>query len=208
MTRDTSIRAVVFDLGGVLLDLNDPVAVFGVDFDRAEFNRRWLLSTAVQTFERGDCDAASFAGAVVREMGFGYGPDEFIERFNAWPGGIFPYAPGVVQAIAPEVDVGILSNTNGIHWESFGVERTFGDRIGRYFLSYQTGLVKPHADAFEQLTKTYGCEAAEILYFDDNPLNVDAAAALGFRAALGRDEAELREPLAALGLLDVGQRAG
>lgn len=201
MNSNHPIRAVVFDLGGVLLALNDPVTLFGVKFDRAEFNRRWLLSPAVQTFERGGCDADTFAAAVVREMSFEFGPEDFIRRFNAWPAGFFPYATRVLQSIRPDVDVGILSNTNELHWTSFGVEETFGPRIGRYFLSYETGRVKPDADAFELLTESYGCDAGDIVYFDDNPLNVEAAAALGFRAELGRDEEELTRPLAGLGLL-------
>ena len=201
MLPNIPVRTVVFDLGGVLLALNDPVTIFGVDFDRAEFNRRWLLSPSVQAFERGGCDAYTFARSVIREMGLDFGPEEFIRRFNAWPGGFFPYAERVLQSIRPDVEVGILSNTNELHWTSFGVEETFGPRIGRYFLSYKTGRVKPDADAFELLTDAYRCEAREIIYFDDNPLNVEAAAALGFRAALGRDEPELVGPLDELGLL-------
>lgn len=194
------IAAVVFDLGGVLLELNDPVATFGVDFDRAEFNRRWLLSPAVQQFERGVIGEDDFAARFVREMTLPYTAGEFLERFNAWPGPLFPYAADVLHRIRPDVRVGILSNTNALHWQSFGIEARLGDRIDRYFLSYRTGRVKPEAAAFDQLTAAWACTAGEILYFDDNPLNVEAARAVGLRAELGRSEAELDRPLAALGL--------
>ncbi len=55
----------------------------------------------------------------------------------------------------------------------------FGDRFDRYFLSYQTGLLKPDQEAFLQVIRNYACLPQEILFFDDNPLNIAAASKEG-----------------------------
>lgn len=202
MTERPAITAVAFDLGGVLLELNDPVETFGLDCDLSEFNRRWLLSPSVQRFERGRIDADTFAAAIVREMALPYGPAEFIERFDAWPGDFFPYAAGILAALAPVVRTGILSNTNALHWRAFGVEAALGEHIDRYFLSFETGLAKPGRASFTQLADAWTLEPGRILFFDDNPLNVEAARAAGLNALPGRSEAEIRRGLADAGLID------
>ena len=50
------------------------------------------------------------------------------------------------------------------------------------FLSHEIGLVKPDAEIFEHVVEELACRAAEILFFDDNALNVDAARSVGLDA--------------------------
>jgi putative hydrolase of the HAD superfamily len=90
-----------------------------------------------------------------------------------------------------------LSNTNAVHWQQIDVSGHFGHRFDRYFLSYESGLLKPDGASFSQVTTDYGCQPREILFFDDNPVNVDAARQAGIRSArvvgLGQLEAALIE---------------
>lgn len=84
-----NVRAVVFDLGGVLLRLRDPIENYELEITEAEFLELWLKSPSVREFERGAIDAPSFAESIVRELALPMNWRRFLERFNAWPEMLF-----------------------------------------------------------------------------------------------------------------------
>ena len=184
MTGSQVIKAVVFDLGGVLLRLRDPVAQFGLEMAPGEFHRRWLLSPAVREFERGAIDQEAFARAMVGELALPIQWPAFLERFDAWPECVFPDALPVLDAVPAGTKRGLLSNTNAVHWGRADVAGLLACRFDHTFLSFETGLLKPDRESFTQVSREFGCEASEILYFDDNPLNVEAANETGMQAHL------------------------
>lgn len=189
-------RIILFDIGGVLVRLNDPVRTFKLAFGKSEFFRRWLLSSPVRAFERGDMLADEFARAIIEDLELPYGPTEFLERFLAWPGDPFSYAIDLVRRIDSRYPCGLMSNTNLLHWPSMGIEDAFDGRFDHLFLSYQTGLVKPDEAAFQHVIDGLGFAPPQILFFDDNPLNVTTASSLGISAVLCGSEEDLSRSLA------------
>ena len=175
-------RLILFDLGGVLFELHDPYATFGLDAGKDDFHERWLMSPSVREFERGALDNDSFAAAIVVEAGLNYDGQEFLRRFDAWPKRFFPGALNLVEQLARRFGVALLSNTNAMHWERADIGDLLATRMSRTYLSYETGKIKPEKDAFEQVIEEQGCDPAEILFLDDNHLNVDGARRLGMRA--------------------------
>jgi putative hydrolase of the HAD superfamily len=188
VTGTRAVQAVVFDLGGVLLRLRDPVKTFGLDLgpgiDEGQFQRRWLLSPAVREFERGAIDQEAFARAIVAELALPMDWPAFLERFDAWPEDLFPDALPLLDAIPAGTGRGLLSNTNALHWGRADVAGLLAGCFDRTFLSFETGLLKPDPEAFMQVPRGFDCEARAVLYFDDNPLNVDAARQAGMQAHL------------------------
>ena len=195
MAVRAEIELVLFDLGGVLLQLDDPIETFGLDLNESEFHRSWLLSPAVREHESGAITAKQFASRITQEMELPYDANEFLERFVAWPGLPYPEAVDLVQRIDQRYSCAILSNTNALHWHSLDIENSFGQRFERYFLSFETGLLKPDAQAFLRVVETYGCSPNQILFVDDNPLNVDAAIQSGMQATLCRTRSDLSAAL-------------
>lgn len=193
-TRDP-VKAVVFDLGGVLLELRDPIENFGLPMRESEFLERWLLSPSVRAFERGAIDAQSFARSIVNEMQLQMDWPDFLERFDAWPLSLFPDTLALLDAIPSGIKRGLLSNTNAIHWGRTDISGSLAGRFDREFLSYQTRLLKPDRESFLQVPEGFDCEPREILYFDDNPRNVSAAAATGMQAFMARSPADIRQVL-------------
>lgn len=184
-TADTpDLKVVLFDFGGVLLRLNDPVRTFGIGDTPDDFNRRWIHSPSVIAHESGQIDAATFGERIVAEMALPYSPQEFIRRFGNWPDRISAETAGLVQRIPAALDCAILSNTNALHWAVQDIPGAFGGRIDRCFLSFETGLIKPEAAAFHQVADAYSCAPASILFIDDNAVNVTAAERAGMRARL------------------------
>lgn len=184
------VTAVAFDLGGVLLSLRHPLENFGLTMSEASFLERWLASPSVREFERGAIEASAFAESVVREFALRMDGPQFLERFNAWPERLFPDTLALLDAVPEGVRRALLSNTNAEHW---GREEISGALAGRFdleFLSFRTGLLKPDRAAFAQVTDTCQCPASEVVFFDDNPVNVTAARQFGMRAYLSKGTAE------------------
>jgi glucose-1-phosphatase len=174
-------RVVLFDLGGVLVRVPGVAAMqhlAGIDSE-AEVWHRWLACEWVRRFERGHCSASEFAAGVVADWDLPITGDEFLARFQDWPKGLYEGALEMVGAIREQAAVGCLSNTNNLHWdamEQWGLAGAFDHT----FLSYRIGLVKPDQAVFEHVAGELGVPAGDVVFLDDNAINVDRAANLGF----------------------------
>jgi len=80
------------------------------------------------------------------------------------------------------VPIGCLSNTNALHWDRhFGtwpILKNFDYR----FLSYELGVVKPDRELFERVAQTLPSTRENVLFLDDNLVNVNGAIDAGFVA--------------------------
>ncbi len=88
MTLDETVDVVLFDLGGVLVDLGGmpEFKIFAGGGDSEDdLWRRWLECPWVRRFERGLCDADSFSRGMVDSWSMTVGPEEFLKAFAAWP---------------------------------------------------------------------------------------------------------------------------
>lgn len=195
------VRIILFDFGGVLLHLNDPAATFGIDGQLADFSRGWLMSPAVRAHECGQIDAAEFGHRIVEEMQLPYSAAEFVARFDRWPDTISDATVELVRRIPASYTCAILSNTNARHWSAFDIDGTFGGRIDRCFLSFENERIKPEAGAFRQVIEAYDAVPGAVLFIDDNPINIAAAADAGMRTRLCAGVTALPDILADEGII-------
>jgi putative hydrolase of the HAD superfamily len=197
------MRVVLFDLGGVLVRLGG-VEEFGAlvgTTDEGEIWRLWLGSPAVRCYERGLCSREEFARAAIEEFRLGIPPEDFLARFLSWPKGLLAGAAELVGSVRSDVHRAVLSNTNELHWNEQPDASCIHRLFETHFASHLVGLVKPDAAIFERVVEELQCSAAEILFLDDNQINVEGARAVGFAAhrVVGVDQA--RAVLAAHDLL-------
>jgi HAD superfamily hydrolase (TIGR01509 family) len=68
-------------------------------------------------------------------------------------------------------------------------------------VSHITGRIKPDPDAFEHVVESLGCMPGQVLFLDDNMLNVHAAQSLGMQAIRVRGAIEAQHALAELGII-------
>lgn len=195
---------MLLDLGGVVVELSG-VDEFGAMVgagDAASVWRTWLCSPAVRRFERGLCDVDTFAEEIVAELRLRVSPDYFRARFATWPGQLYPGAHALVARLRAALPVGCLSNTNDLHWQGRMRELGLHGAFDHYFLSHRIGMLKPDEDIFRHVLDVLGVAPAELLFLDDNQLNVDGARALGIDAHLAQGLDQARALLIARGLLD------
>jgi len=195
-----AIQFVLLDLGGVLLRLHDPLDTFGIDMSQEDFLEKWLLSPAVRELERGKINPAPFSEEMIREFLLSYSPQEFLQRFERWPDTLFDGVLDLLKAIAKTHHLALLSNTNAIHWERDDIEGQLEPLIRDVFVSYRTGLAKPDPVAFKDVLEKLGATAEQILFLDDNRLNIEAARQCGMQARLTRGFDDLTKNLRETGV--------
>ena len=77
-----------------------------------------------------------------------------------------------------------------------------GAAFNNHFVSHLTGRIKPDSDAFEHVVDSLGCMPAQVLFLDDNSLNVEAAQRFGMHAIRVRGATETHGVLTDLGIID------
>jgi putative hydrolase of the HAD superfamily len=198
--QGNSIRWVLFDLGGVLVEIGGVVATMtealGPDSTEDPWEA-WLKSPAVWDWETGVTTNEEFANQLVAELSLAVTPEEFLADCATWVLGTFEGIPQLLDDLRGRVGLACLSNTNPLHWPIIQKRLRLHEALDRCFLSYQIGLGKPDPATFLHVVGELGCAPAEILFIDDNRLNVEGAREAGLRAeqAFGAEAVErvLRE---------------
>jgi len=203
---------VVFDAGGVLLRIcrswPEACAAAGepahpAAMDPEAMARRKALARAYET-GRLTCD--EFFDALTASTGGLYTPQQVRRIHRAW---IIEEYPGVAALVndlrAGGVPTAVLSNTNHAHWERFP-EFPVMRGIDHLHASHLLGAAKPDPHIYQRFVQTVLGEASQgparprIVFFDDLPENVAAAAALGWDARLidhaGDTSGQIRNHLA------------
>lgn len=187
-------KAIVFDIGGVLIELvgvERMIEWSGHDLSIESLWGRWLASPAVRRFEGGGSTPEEFSAEMVEEFLLPVPAEQFLEEFALWPARAYPGAAELVASLASRYHLATLSNTNVVHWDRICSHLQFEEEFRSNFLSYRLGLLKPDREIFEHIIEALDCRPAEILFLDDNQLNVDAAASVGIvaRKVFGTTEA-------------------
>jgi putative hydrolase of the HAD superfamily len=197
----------LFDMGGVLVELGSLDELLGLDgISAEEFWPKWLASPTVRALEGGAIEPAEFATRLVGELDLTIDADQVLERFAGFPRGLYPGAVELVEDVRrarPErpIVVGLLSNTNKLHWESQPGASIMQELTDRPYLSYQLGVLKPDRAIFDHVVADLDMAADRILFIDDNQINVDGARAAGLQAELAKGPDEARSALTAVGVL-------
>ena len=206
MTRIADdLQAVLFDGGGVLVELHGIPTMLGWLDNKSSIEdlwKLWLTSPAVRRFETGRATPDEFADEIIQEMSLPVNPQEFIARFQSWLSGLYPGALDTVRSVPARFTRATLCNTNVLHWPRLMSEFHLDNHFQHHFASHLTGKIMPDPEAFENVLGTLGCPASAVFFLDDNILNVEAARNVGMRAAQVRGPAEARQALVTAGIVD------
>jgi HAD superfamily hydrolase (TIGR01509 family) len=203
-TAPKDIRVLLFDVGGVLVQLSGVEAMLewlGGAVTADELWRRWLQSAVVRQFETGQIDPDEFSVRVVSEFGLSVDPRRFLASFTGWPSALYPGTLEMLARIPRTYQRAVLSNSNALHWPRVLNEMGLGSAFDRHFVSHLTGRIKPDLEAFEHVIDSLRCSPDHVLFLDDNLLNVEAAQRLGMHAIRVRGIIEVQRVLIDLGII-------
>ncbi len=188
-----NIRNIIFDLGGVILD---------IDFKRTE---KAFVDLGITNFAElfGLGHAASFfkdheAGRIT--------DDEFLDSLRklsknsltgdavqkAWNALLISFPTERIELLKKlkgRYRLFLLSNTNAIHLAAFQKiyreafnNGSFSDLFEKLYYSHEVRLRKPDKEIYEYVLKDSGLNPAETVFIDDALVNVEAARESGMQA--------------------------
>jgi 2-haloacid dehalogenase len=205
VTATADRPAVVFDLGGVLVDW-DPRYLYDRLLPAHEVDA-FLDEVGFAAWNREQDAGASWAEAVHRHGDLYPHRRELLAaypaRFTETLGGEVPGSVALLRELH-DAQVRLLALTN---WsaETFPHARARFDWLDLFedvVVSGVEGIAKPDPAIFRLLLERHGLSAATTVFVDDSPANIHAAADLGLTALLFRTAEDLRADLSRLGLLD------
>jgi 2-haloacid dehalogenase len=204
----TTVSAVVFDLGGVLIDW-DPRHLYRQLFEDADEMERFLAEVTTAEWNREQDAGRPWADAIALLVAEHPDQRELIEAFHArWPemlsGAIDETVEVLADVRAARIPVFALSNWSAETFPSARQRFPFLDWFDGIVISGDVGIVKPDPVLYEHLLHRFGLLPEEVVFVDDQVANVETAARLGFTALRFVSASQLRRDLESLGVLPGG----
>jgi FMN phosphatase YigB (HAD superfamily) len=192
--RDTSVKNLIFDLGGVILDLSVDKTLQAVadlsNLDKKEVTNRYLSGEGFLLYEKGLISDTEFRDYVRKVYAVTAGDDQVDAAWNAMLLGLPISKLELLQELMKECQVYLLSNTNTIHLRYInemmlplvaGVS-SLDPYFHKAYYSHLMNKRKPDADIFVQVLEENNLKASETLFLDDNLQNVEGARIVGIQA--------------------------
>jgi 2-haloacid dehalogenase len=197
--------AVVFDLGGVLIDWN-PRYLYRTLFDDEAEMEAFLAEVTTQEWNAQQDAGRPWSEAVEALVALHPNRRELIEAYwHRWPETLGGPIEGTVEILrelrARAVRTYALSNWSA---ETFPLARPrfpFLEWFDGILISGEAKLVKPDPRIFAYLLERFGLEPEATVFIDDSAANVHAADAAGLVPIRFEDPEQLRGELSALGLV-------
>ena len=203
-SEQREIEAVVFDLGGVLIDWDPRYVYRGLFADPAEMEEflgsvctlDWHLSHDLGADITESCEQLALRHPEHRDMIM-----VWAERGEEMVAGQFDDTVELLSELkASGMPCYALSNMEP---DAFAVRRVrfpFMQWFDAHVISGLEGVAKPDRRIFEILLRRHGLRPQATVFIDDRARNVDAARELGLIALRFSSAAELRRDLQALGI--------
>ena len=200
----TTRSAVIFDLGGVLIDWNPRYLYRKIFADETGIDR-FLSETGLLAWNE-QMDAGRPFAEAVEELSaefphYAEPIAAFHQRWIEMVGGAIEPTVAVLRKLKDlRYPVHALSNwsaeTFPLAQERFDFLHWFDDAV----ISGRHGIIKPDPRIFELLLSRTGLRAKECIYIDDSEKNVRQASIMGFRAVHFTGDLNLHASLKELGV--------
>jgi FMN phosphatase YigB (HAD superfamily) len=186
------IKHIIFDLGGVLINLNyqlteqafieTGIENFSVLYSQLQ------QSSLFDKWEMGLITRVEFISSLQQAAAV---PVTEAQITNAWNAMLLDFPVRrlqILQQLSLYYNLFLLSNTNEIHEEAFnkilmdahGIPN-IGVFFDKVYLSHRIGLRKPSKEIFERVLNDNGLKPEETLFIDDSPQHIATAKELGIQ---------------------------
>lgn len=198
-----SIRNIVFDFGGVLVDWSPEYLFKGVFRDQAEMDH--FLENICNSDWNEQQDAGrslSEAISVLQALHPEYHNEirMYYEQWTTMLGGPIEENVALLEPLKARYRLFGLTNWSA---ETFPIALDLYSFFGKFegiVVSGEERLKKPDERIYQVLLQRYGLNAGECLFIDDNEANARAALKLGFEVIHLEEGGNLKERLDCLGI--------
>lgn len=204
--QNHKIKAIIFDLGRVLLDFDHLIACrklagFTVKKEKEIFDL-FFDSGLTNLFEAGKISPEDFFSEVKNALDLKLDYAKFLPIWNE----IFFFNDknlavyNLAESLKNNYTLALLSNINILHFEYIKKAFPILDAFHKIIASFELGLTKPDPMIYERALKILGVSAEQTFYTDDRPELVDSASRLGIKGFLFKGIEELKNDLSACGI--------
>ncbi len=200
------IKAIIFDLGGVLIDWN-PAYIFDKLIEDEEKRKHFFEKICTQDWNEEQDAGRSIKQAteelVAKHPEWKEAIEAFYGRWTEMLGGPIIETVEILRQLKQSGHFKLYALTN---WsaETFPIALELYDFLhwfdGRV-VSGEEKMRKPNPLFYQILLDRYKLKAEETLFIDDSPRNVNTAEELGIRSILFRSPQLLKEDLIKSGIL-------
>lgn len=197
------IKAVVFDMGGVVVDLDTDLCLRNfrtlAGFDAIdEYLDRFHQKGFIGELEKGSITEDEYYERCISLSRPGTTRETIKECFCSLLVKLNPEAVALIKELKGRFDLFILSNNNSITRSKFSrLMEEAGipgpETFRREFYSYEMKMLKPSREIYDAVVEGIGMRPDEILFIDDSITNVEGAQAAGIRTVWLSPEKSIRE---------------
>jgi len=192
MLQAQNFKNILFDLGGVILDINVQATLkrfYELGFPAELMQYPHSMTTDLFfKYESGKLDTEQFRNAIRDTTDLKISEKAFDEAWNAMLVRIPEERIKLLKVLSKRYNLYMLSNTSELHVRVF--EKMYLDTAGeamqqvfkKLYYSHEIGWHKPDPEAWKHVISDAGIKAEETLFLDDNIHNIKASQELGFQA--------------------------
>ncbi|HEA70695.1 hypothetical protein LCGC14_0290980 [marine sediment metagenome] len=210
-----TIKALLFDLGGVIVDLDfsrffkEVIEVSPLQSPQSSLLLEFWRQSEI--YHQGKITNEDFYNQACELLQVcALNKEEFFKSFNSVISHINNDVLDLIKSIkeTKKYKLILLSNVNKSHWNylvnNLIKEKSTLDFVGLFddlLLSFQLYLTKPHHEIYQIAIRRAGCRPDEIVFVDDGLKNIRSAEELGIHGIRYTKLNELKVELKKLGII-------
>ena len=199
------LRALLFDLGGVLIDIDFKRAFQTwaalASCDAADLEQRFTFDEAYEQHETGDLHSSAYFNALRESLNVSLSEDDLVAGWNDIYLGTIPGMEKLLETASQRFPLYAFTNSNATHQSVWSVR--FAAELSIFktvYVSSELGVRKPDPRSFSLVADRMGVQASEVLVFDDSAENIDGAVSAGMRGVLVQSTRDVSVVLSRYGL--------
>ncbi len=202
ITLPTTTKAILFDLGGVLLNLQlhktfTAFEQLGLYNFSKEFDS-YSGSPFIEQFEEGKITSEQFVETIKSRCNPNTTTAQILTAWNAMLGEFPLKKLALLQQLAKQYKLLLYSNTNALHvahlhlyYNNLFGNNTMQHLFEKMYFSNEVGIRKPNPEGFTFILNEQHLEPNQVFYIDDGSMHIAAAKALGLHTYLTPQNADL-----------------
>jgi putative hydrolase of the HAD superfamily len=194
MTSNQRIKTIIFDFGGVIINLDLPKCIQNFK-NLGVHNVETYLSNFGQSgfflqWEKGEIGIPEFRNEIRKIAEFPLSDEQIDQAWCSFLTDIPAHRIELLKKLRQQYRLLLLSNSNPLHVDvsAAGEFKKYGAHIYDFFdncyFSYKIGMTKPDEEIFQYVMKDAGVIPEECLFIDDGKKNIETAVRMGFRTHL------------------------
>jgi len=203
---ESGLKAIIFDLGNVLIDFDHRIASRRIskftEKGGEEIYNLFFDSGLTGIFEEGEISPQQFFQEVKHKLNLKLNYEGFVPIWNE----IFFFSEknlevyNLARSLKKHYRIALLSNINVLHFEY--VEKIFPilDVFNNIITSFEVGARKPKKEIYQEALEILNASPKDTFYTDDRGELIESAKELGIQAYVFTNPEQLKKDLRRTGV--------